>query len=63
MIYYNGQRIENEWMHPEIKPLFWQYNGADVNRAILEAGIHPCHATSGEVAALRSALETAEVAR
>jgi len=62
MIHYNGKRYENEWMHPEIKRMYQEYNPADMDEAMTEMGIHPQFAEREELDALRERMESAEVA-
>lgn len=60
MIMFNGRRIETEWMHPEIKSLFWKYNPGEVINGILAREIHPIHCSKGEIAELVGKLEKIE---
>jgi hypothetical protein len=60
VIYFNGRRIEREMMHPDIKPLFWQFNPADVADLILARDVHPILCSKNEIDGLRGELERFE---
>lgn len=61
MFYFNGQRIEIEYMQKSIASLFWQFNHAEIIENLSVLDIHPIYPTDAEISKLRKKLEMGEV--